>query len=338
MQPQAHRGLREIRALLSAESLPKRARELAVDVFERLAQAEAKIHGTTPDAVHFHEVGAVDAIVDILGACLALHQLNIEAVDVGPLPLGSGCLRCDHGIMPIPAPATAELLIGHPVCTTAERTELVTPTGAAVLMSWKALAPAAAKRTLQIIRSGYGFGARTLESRPNLLRATILEPTEPADAPAANNSPVDGAECLQVIETNLDDCPAEWIGALYDRLPALGALDIWTTPAGMKKSRPGIQLSVLCRTADAQTLAEALFADIPTLGLRFRPVFRLALQRRQETVRTPYGTVRIKIGMLGGRCLTRAPEFQDCLQCAREHGISPRMVYAAALQGDGKPC
>ncbi len=309
---------------------------MALDAFQRLAEAEAHVHGTTPEQVHFHEVGAVDSIVDMVGACLALALLGIEAVQVGPLPLGTGTLRCDHGIMPVPAPATVALLAGHPVTPTDVRAELVTPTGAALLMSWKALAPLPGG-ALRILRTGYGFGTRELAERPNLVRATLLETAPEPQGTVCDEAmtPIEGAR-LTVIETNLDDCSGEWIGALFERLPPLGALDLWTTAAQMKKNRPGVVLSILCRPEDAPGLCEQLFREVPTLGVRLRSVTRLALDRASTTVETPFGSVRVKTAQQEGRTLTVAPEFDDCARLAREHQTTPRAVHAAALrQMDG---
>lgn len=320
-----------ITSLLKKSDLPEQARDLALETFRLLAAAEAKVHDTTPEDVHFHEVGAVDAIVDIVVSCLAIAHLRVTAVQVGPLPVGSGVLHCDHGLMPIPAPATVELLAGHPLLQTDETAELVTPTGAALLMCWKKMAPAPAVES-RIMRAGYGFASRQLRRRPNMLRATLMEsyPEREMSLPATDVHTA--PERLQVIETNLDDCSPEWIGSLHDTLPGQGALDIWTTAAGMKKNRPGIILSVLCRPEKAPGLIHAIFRNTPALGLRVRDVCRLALARDSREVDTPYGAVRIKTGSLNGEIITRSPEFSDCENCAAKHNITPRQVYESALK------
>jgi hypothetical protein len=315
------RNLPEILKLLRVSPQVPHAAELAAATFRRLAEAEAAVHGTTVEEVHFHEVGAVDAIVDILGSCLALEQLGVTAVSVGPLPEGQGTLTCAHGVMPIPAPATSELLRGHPVTRVEEPFELVTPTGAALLMTWKSLLPAPTVYTA--IRNGIGFGQRTLNSRPNLLRATLAEP---ADATAVAPTPGD----VLLLETNLDDCPGEWLGAAMERLLAAGALDVWFTPIQMKKCRPAVLLSVLCNPDGASALKAILFAETTTFGIRECVVHRTVLDRRTALVETPYGPVRVKIGSRNGADSVVQPEFEDCRRLAQQHGVSVRTVFGAA--------
>lgn len=315
------RNLPEILKLLQASPQIPRAADLAIATFHRLAAAEAAVHGTTVDKVHFHEVGAVDAIVDILGACLALEQLGVTAVSVGPLPEGQGTLTCAHGVMPIPAPATAELLRGHPVVRVDEPFELVTPTGAALLMTWKELLPAPTAYTA--VRNGVGFGQRTLRSRPNLLRATLAEPV--AEAVAAG---ISGDVLL--IEANLDDCPGEWLGAALERLLAAGALDVWHTPIQMKKNRPGVLLSVLCEPTTSDALKAIVFAETTTFGLRDRAARRTVLDRRTELVDTPYGPVRVKVGSRQGVHLAAQPEYEDCRRLSEQHHVAVRTVFDAA--------
>ncbi len=320
-QGRHHRNLPAILRMIEGASLPAPAAVLAASTFQRLAEAEAAVHGTTVEKVHFHEVGAADAIVDILGSCLALEQLGVTEVSVGPLPEGEGTLTCEHGVMPIPAPATAELLRGHPVVRVEEPCELVTPTGAALLMTWKAMCPARAAYTA--IRHGIGFGRRTLRSRPNLIRATLAE--SHASGEAASGAPGD----VMLLEANLDDCPGEWLGSALERMLAHGALDVWFTAIQMKKNRPGTQVSVLCEPERAATLKSILFAETTTFGIRERIVHRTVLDRRIETVQTRYGAVRIKIGSLQGADVLRQPEYEDCARLAGQHGVSVRTVSAA---------
>ena len=319
-----HRGLRDILTLLDHVALSEQTRRLAQATFIRLAEAEARIHGTTPDAIHFHEVGAADAIADIVGCCYALELLDIAAVRVGPLPMGCGTIHCAHGEMPNPAPATQVLLQGFDVIQTDEPFELVTPTGAALLAAWRSglgVAPARGR----IAASGLGFGARKLQRRPNVLRATRLT----AEASAAG-LPAD--EPLTVLETNLDDCNPQWIGELIGRLLELGALDAWAAPIIMKKGRPALLLGALCRPETAPQLQREIFLATPTFGIRATSVSRTALARRQETVATPYGAVRVKMGELDGRVITRTPEFADCAERARSAGVTPRQVAEAARE------
>jgi len=316
-----HRAWTEIRRLIETSSLPQRARTLSIAAFARLAEAEAKIHGKTVDTVHFHEVGAWDSIADTVGACLALDQLGVDGVAVGPLPCGIGTIACAHGAMPNPAPATQELLAGMTIIQTDEPFELVTPTGAALLSTWsRDLEPPPAK--LRVVRSALAFGTRTLHSRPNLLRATLLHTVE--ETPADDDT-------LQILETNLDDCNPEWIGALFDTLLRQGALDVWTTPATMKKNRPATLLSVLCREADKPALMRLIFTQTTTFGIRHYPVSRTALARRIDQVQTAYGTVPVKIGLLDGDVVTRSPEYDACAALAALAGIAPRAIYTAAL-------
>jgi len=326
----AHRTLREITALLQAPALDAATRKLAVAVFQRLAVVEGNVHGRKPTQVHFHEVGATDSIADIVGCCLALRQLDVAGINVGPLPCGTGSIQCAHGVMPNPAPATLELLAGMEVCQTDEPFELVTPTGAALLGTWRA-ALQTPPETAQVVRTGFGFGRRALNGRPNALRATLLE----GAVRSVRSDRSDGSELL-VLETNLDDCNPQWIGELIARLLAKGALDVWATPVVMKKGRPGIVLGVLAAAENAAGLREFIFRSTTTFGVRSHAVMREMLARRFETVRTPYGVVRMKIGSLRGEELVRSPEFEDCARLARKHDVTPRQVYNAAVRGKAK--
>lgn len=313
-----HRGLPEIRDLIDRSALSTRVKQASLVVFQRLAEAEARVHGTTPEKIHFHEVGAVDAIVDIVGACLGLELLAIDRVAVGPLPLGHGTVKCAHGVLPVPAPATVELLKGMRVRPLDEPFELVTPTGAALLSAWQS--PAPLPDNTRLVRAGHGFGHHRLESHPNLLRALLLE-----CSPEPNRD-----ECL-VLECNLDDTVPELIGNLTASLLAAGALDAFLTPVQMKKQRPGTLLTVLCRREQRESICALIFRESTTFGIREYPVQRTVLQRRHEEVATPYGKVRVKIGEWQGRVITRAPENDDCALLARQAGVSVRAVYEAAL-------
>ncbi len=322
------RNLPTIESLLLSGHLSPRVQQQALAVFRRLAEAEAHIHGTTPDKVHFHEVGAVDALVDIVGSCLALEQLAVEAVDVGPLPLGRGTMQCAHGVMPLPAPATAELLAGHAVETTDEPFELVTPTGAALLMTWQALLPSPAG-TQTLLSTGFGFGQRTLAARPNLLRGTLIN-VQTADVPG-DDAPVTD---VRLLTCNLDDCPGEWVGDAIPRLLEAGALDVWTRAIGMKKGRPGVELNALCAPAALESVEEAIFRHTTTFGIRRQSLSRRVLNRHHDPVDTAYGNIRVKVGVLEGREITRSPEYEDCASAAARHGVSVREVYRAASKAE----
>lgn len=317
-----HRGLAEIRAMIAGGALSERAREWALAAFQRLGEAEAAVHQVPLESVHFHEVGALDSIADIVGGCVALDRLGADAVCVAPLPVGSGTVECAHGVYPTPAPATCRLLEGMPIVVTPEPVELVTPTGAALLATWRSLErpPPGAR----MLRSGYGFGQRTLQSRPNALRATLLE------SPAAD---LPGAECL-VLECEVDDTIPELVGALVPRLLEAGALDAYVTPVQMKKQRPGVLLTVLAEVEQREALLDLVFRGCTTFGVREHLVTRTMLDRRIERVTTPFGDIRVKIGSWRGEDITRAPEMDDCLAAAAAAAVSVRAVYDAVLRTD----
>jgi len=318
--PHHGRSFKDIRRLIARSPLPAAVRAQSVRVFQRLAAAEAQIHRVAVDDVHFHEIGAVDSIVDIVGACLARHRLGVTQVVVDPLPLGGGTVACAHGVYPVPAPATVELLRDFPVLPGGEPCELVTPTGAALLMEWRTRAQCPADSRL--VQAGHGFGHRELRQRPNLLRALLLETADAAAAAAAD-------EAL-LLECNLDDTTPELIGALMPQLLAAGALDVWTTAIQMKKQRPGVLLSVLCRGAQRAALLDLIFRGCTTFGVRELAVRRTVLARRTEVRPTPYGPVRIKFGAWQGADITAAPEMDDCIARAAAHQVAVRAVYAAA--------
>lgn len=316
----AHRTHAEIREAIARSALPAGPREAALRVFRRLAEAEGRIHGVEPDHVAFHEVGALDSIADIVGSCLGLDQLGVTGVEVGPFPLGGGEVRCAHGVYPLPAPAVVLLLRGRPCIGVDETRETVTPTGAALLVEWAESMPAPAGLR-RMDAAGYGFGHHEFRGRPNVLRAVRMEPA--ADAVA---SPED---CL-VIETQVDDSTAEWIGVLVQKLMVEGALDVFTTPVQMKKQRPGTLVTVLCAPERREAMLDVLFRNCTTFGVRERAVRRTVLDRRWETVATEFGPVRVKIGIWRGEDVTRAPEMDDCIARAAERGVPPRRVYEAA--------
>lgn len=320
-QPAA-RGLAEILAIVAASGLPPRAREVARAIFQRIGEAEARVHGVPVSEVHFHEVGAVDSIVDVCGAAAALDLLGWPEVRSAPPELGRGLVRTAHGTMPVPPPAVLELLKGKPVRPGGPPGEAVTPTGAALLAVLAEVGPLPAHVPLRV---GYGVGTRAWPDRPNVLRATLAEP---APAAAAGGP---GPDALWVLEANLDDCPGQLVARAIEAALEAGALDAWAAPLTMKKGRPGVLLGALCDEARRAAVTGALFAETTTLGVRRHAVERDALERALEPVETVYGTVRVKVARLGGRELGAHPEYEDCAVRARAAGVAVREVMAAAL-------
>lgn len=317
-EEQPHRHLSDVLGVIQATSASERAKGWASEVFHRLAEAEARVHGTTVERVHFHEVGAVDAIADILGVCVLLDALGVEAIECSPLPMTRGFVKAAHGVIPVPAPAVMELLKGAEVVPDdAVQGETVTPTGAALMVTL-------ARRfggfpRLRIEQVGYGAGKRRFEARPNLLRVVIGE--------AVPELPV---QDTVLIEVNIDDMSPEWYPAVQQRLFEAGALDVYYTPIQMKRGRPATQLSVLCEPGNEVAMLETLFRETTTFGARFSRWQRLCLERRWETVHTRYGEVRIKVGIWNGREMTASPEYADCAARAEEHGVPIKTVYAEA--------
>ncbi|MCX7590001.1 MAG: nickel pincer cofactor biosynthesis protein LarC [Kiritimatiellae bacterium] len=331
----SHRSLREIRGIIEAAAIPSRAKSLSLQVFERLAEAEARVHGKHRDEICFHEVGAVDSIVDIVGSCIALDLLQVDRVIVGPLPLGQGTTSGSHGVLPLPVPATAELLKGHQVIFTDEPFELVTPTGAALLVTWQQVTNpegtadslgTAMDCTLAIEKTAYGLGHRELRSRPNLLRALLVRPTQ---------LHTELRDFCLVLEFTVDDMLPELVGTLCRKLLDMGALDVFATPVQMKKQRPGVLLTILCRPRDRELLVDTVFRESTTFGIREHLESRTVLARRHEETETPYGRVRIKVGTWQGSDIIRSPEHEDCVRLAEQHGVPVRLVYEAALRSTG---
>lgn len=310
-----HRGFRDIEAIVTKSALPPRAKEVALAIFKNLGEVEAKIHGTTLDAIHFHEVGGVDSIVDICGAALALHLLGWPEVFTTPPPLGSGTIRIAHGTVPIPVPATLELLKDRPVRFEGKG-ELTTPTGAAILKTVATFSP---PPELVVERVGYGVGTKDWPDRANVLRATLGRRTS------------DTTSTLTVLECNLDDASPQLVGALLETLMSRGALDVWVTPVLMKKSRPGQVLSVLCEPAKRGVLMDTLLLESTSLGVRETHVSRVALERRFDTVQTPYGPVQVKVGLRDGKVVNVAPEFEDCRALAEKAQVPLKDVQQRAV-------
>ncbi|MGI9860649.1 nickel pincer cofactor biosynthesis protein LarC [Moorella naiadis] len=321
--PQPHRHLGDILELINNSSLPAPVREKATAVFTNLARAEARVHGIAAGEVHFHEVGAVDAIIDIIGTILGLHLLGIEKIISSPLPMGSGWVECRHGKLPVPAPATMYLLQGFPIYGTTDQAELVTPTGAALITTLAANFGPFPAMNLQ--RVGFGAGKTKLE-RPNLLRLAVGE---------VITGQLEGEENSLVIETTIDDMNPEFFPALIEATMAAGAVDAYCTPIQMKKGRPGVLFTALCPENKLAKVAATIFRDSTTLGLRFRRDGRLVCQRRTGEVMTPFGPVIVKWGLYHdteGQAITQvAPEYESCRQAAQNAGAPVKEVYAAAL-------
>lgn len=323
--PTHNRNFTEIGALIRSSTLSPWVREKSLAVFRRVAVAEGKIHGLPPEQVHFHEVGAVDSIVDIVGACVGLELLGRPRVLAAAVTEGTGWVRCAHGRFPVPAPATLEILgaRGVPVSQCDEPHELVTPTGAALLAEFVEVFGPLRGFTPQ--RVGYGLGTRDNQTRPNVLRAVLGDTT---DAGATGHDWE--TDTVAVLETNLDDCPAEVLGHFVERALADGALDVFHTPVQMKKNRPGVLLTVLCAAAEADRFAAKILGETSAFGVRRTLAERRKLRRRFRTVATPWGEVRVKLGELNGRVIQSAPEFEDCRRAAEAGGVTLREVYAAA--------
>lgn len=312
-----HRPWVEIRDLLAASALPLPVRERALDVFTCLAAAEAEAHGVDIEAVRFHEVGALDAIVDVVGAALGFVHLGIERIHVAPLPLGGGVTPAAHGRLPVPGPAVVNLLRGRAVRLADGDGELVTPTGAAIVAALATTDPVPACR---IVAVGYGAGDRILTDRPNLLRIMIGE----AIVPPADDEVV-------VLEATVDDTSPQLWEHVLERLLEAGARDAFLTPVVMKKSRPGTTLTVLAAPEDRERLAALVFAETSTIGLRWTPWRRIVLPRENRQVETPWGAVRVKIAIAPDGTRNLAPELDDCRRLARRHGVPLKRVHQAAL-------
>jgi len=310
-----HRHLSNILELIDRAPITKRARDNASAVFRRLGEAEAGVHGVAIDKVHFHEVGAVDSIADIVGACVALDLLGVEEIHVSAINVGSGTVKTEHGVLPVPAPATAALLAGKPIYASGPEVELTTPTGAALAVtlasSFGPLPP------MRIDAIGHGAGDRDFKEQPNVLRVLLGERTGAVEA-----------TLVSVIEANIDDSSPQVLGHALERLIDAGALDASLSPLQMKKNRPGSLLQVIARPEDQERLAEIIFAETSTLGLRIYPAERRVEARHIVEVETAFGKVRIKVSSHG----TFAPEYEDCRAIANRTGAPLPQVLAAANQ------
>jgi uncharacterized protein (TIGR00299 family) protein len=333
------RGLAEIRKIISQAAITDSAKNTAIAIFGKLGQAEAKIHNVPIEEIHFHEVGAADALVDMVCAAVGADALAVDEIICSPLNVGGGTVACSHGTFPVPAPATVELLKGAPVYSSGLQAELVTPTGAAIVATLaKRFSPFP---EMKIEKTGYGAGTRDFPGHANVLRITIGEAASAANAGEGVRATHARAtqtshDTISVLEANLDDLNPQVFGYVMDRLLEAGALDVFATPVQMKKNRPGTLLTILAKPEDAAKLAEIVFAETTTLGVRRREEKRQVLARKWNTVATRLGDVRIKIASLNGTVTSYAPEYEDCRRIAAERKIPLKAVMNEAMEAYAK--
>jgi uncharacterized protein (TIGR00299 family) protein len=328
-----HRGLSIILERIGKARLAPRAEERACRIFTRLAESEAKVHNLPVEKVHFHEVGAVDSILDIVGTAVGFELLGIDEFACSPLDLGAGQVMTAHGLLPVPAPATADLLRGAPVYTSGIQKELVTPTGAAIAATLSGTYAKIPQMTLQTI--GYGAGSADFPEKANVMRLLI---GERESARNGKDSPDLADAPITVIETNVDDMSPQIYGYFVERALAAGALDVFSTSVSMKKNRPGLLITVLCEPNNATQLTDLLFSETTTIGVRMHEARRRTLAREFLNVETTFGEVRMKISRLNGSVLTAAPEYDDCQRIAATQGIPLKEVLAAASYAFQKRC
>ena len=322
--PHEHgRGLKEIREIIGKAGISEGAKSTVIAIFEALGAAEAKVHNIDIEKVHFHEVGAVDAMVDIVCASVGAEALGVDEIVCSPLNVGGGTVKCAHGTFPVPAPATVELLKNAPVYSSGIQAELVTPTGAAIVKTLASRFESFPE--MKIEKTGYGAGTRDFPGHANVVRLTIGE----AQPELAAKTP---QETVTVLQANLDDLNPQVFGYVMDRLLEEGALDAFGVPVQMKKNRPGMLLTVLCRPEDSSKLTELIFTETTTLGVRKRQENRQALARKWITVATRWGDVRLKVASLNGTVTNYAPEYEDCRRIAMEHHVPLKSVMQEAVQ------
>lgn len=342
------RSLTEIRALIQAAPLHGPVKQTAIRAFELLGMSEAKIHNVPVEQIHFHEVGAVDAIVDIVAASAGIHHLGIGAWHCSPVNVGGGMVQCAHGNFPVPAPATADLLRGFPTYSAHVQKELVTPTGAALL---RALEPVFGPQpAMRVEKIGYGAGTRNPEGFPNVLRLSVgeadsaatpglgglaaalaEEDTHGSAASLSRDASADAAQRVTVLETALDDLSPQVIAYVAEKALAEGALDVMLTPVVMKKGRPGTLVTILCDAVKSYALQQLLLRETSTLGVRVRQESRVCLDRSHRTVETAYGAIRVKVGTEGGEARNVAAEYEDCRAAASAHAVPLKLVQQAAM-------
>jgi len=321
-EPQpVRRHLRDLEQIISRSSLPAQVKERSRQVFQNLARAEARVHGITLEEVHFHEAGAWDALVDVVGTVLGLTMLEIEHVYASPLDLGGGSVVCEHGLLPVPVPAVLELVKGIPCYSKGIQAELVTPTGAALVTTLAESFGPLPKMT--VATTGYGAGSREL-AIPNLLRLIIGHDQ-------AERTPINKLPAL-LLEANIDDMQPEFYGYLQKLLFARGAQDVFTTPISMKKNRPAVKLSVLTAPEELEKLAGLILRETTSLGLRVYPVTKYTLEKKSVEVNTVWGPARVKLGLMGKTPVNLLPEYDDCAKIAWEHGLPLKEVYQTVLE------
>jgi uncharacterized protein (TIGR00299 family) protein len=322
VEPHPHRHVASVERLIAQSALAPASRDRAIALFRRLAEVEADVHQMPLDQIHLHEVGALDSIIDVVAGVFALEWFQADRIVASPLNLGAGTVRCAHGVLPVPAPATARLVRGVPVYQGEPAVELTTPTGALLVTGFAdAFGPLPPMR---IDRIGYGAGQRDFADRPNVLRLLVGE----ADAPAGSA----GTERVTVLTFEIDDMNPQIYGVLLEALLAAGALDVYYTAVQMKKNRPGTLVTVVTPPALREALAAIVFRETTTLGLRYHDVARDVLAREIVTVETPWGAVPVKVARFGGAIVNAAPEFDACVALARAHGVAVKDVQAAAAK------
>jgi uncharacterized protein (TIGR00299 family) protein len=325
-QEHAHRHLHHIEKIINDSALSESVKTRAIAIFTRLAEAEAKVHGTEVQNIHFHEVGAMDAIVDVVGACVGFEMLGVERFACSKIHVGSGVVNMAHGKFPVPPPAVAEILKGTPIYSTEIEGELMTPTGAAIIATVCESYGTIPELKGEVI--GYGAGTREYKDFPNTLRVVIGE-SDPQRHGSIENAP--NSERLTLLETNLDDLSPQVLGYVLGLAFEIGALDCWFTPIQMKKNRPAVMLSVLCRPEDRTAISEMIYQETTTLGIRVRETERECLEREIVQVNTPFGPVDVKLGRLGERIMNAMPEYDQVKRIASENGVPFRAVRDAAL-------
>lgn len=320
-----HRHLPEIERIINESGVSDTVKSRSLAIFARLAKAEAAVHGIEITKVHFHEVGGLDAIIDIVGSCIGFEMLGIEAFAASKLHVGSGFVDMAHGKFPVPPPAVAELIGGVPFYSTEIEGELLTPTGAAIITTLSSTYGPLVEMKLE--RSGYGAGTREYKKFPNVLRLLVGESV-------AKTLPIGNTEQVSVLETNIDDLSPQILGHVMEKALAAGAMDCWFTPIQMKKNRPATKVSILCTSADEERFLDLLYRETSTIGVRIQRMERRALERESRTVSTEFGDVSIKTAYIDGKAVNSQPEFEDVKAVAAASGVSVKTVAEAAIKND----